>query len=111
MRNRWFGVGRVGSVAAGLGAVVTLAALLSAGCDGETQVGECSLGGNYYEPGCAEGLGTALEVAGCYAPCPDVGKACEGAGTCKEVVINPCPCEAGETCCDACGSVEALCVP
>jgi hypothetical protein len=71
---------------------------------------DCDAGKAYYSPGCAEGLGEALEEAGCYAACTEEGAACEG-GTCRTVVINPCVCEPGEACCDACGAEQLLCVP
>jgi hypothetical protein len=71
---------------------------------------ECDSGLTYYSPGCAEGLGEALEAPGCHAACTEEGAACEG-GTCRTVVVNPCVCEPGEACCDACGATQILCVP
>ncbi|MBK8254715.1 MAG: hypothetical protein IPK82_18900 [Polyangiaceae bacterium] len=80
------------------------------GCGGETKP-ECSLGAEYFQPGCAEPPQQTIDEAGCYAPCNQAGASCDGAGTCREVVINPCPCEPGQTCCDACGETKLLCVP
>jgi hypothetical protein len=84
-------------------------AVIFPGCGGGAEE-SCAAGKAFHSPGCAEGLGEALEDAGCYAPCEEEGAACED-GTCRAVVTNPCPCSPGETCCDACGSVTMLCVP
>lgn len=86
------------------------AVLLVPGCGGGTQKEDCPAGETFHSPGCAEGLGEALDEAGCYASCSEEGAACEG-GTCRTVVINPCVCEPGQACCDACGATAMLCVP